>query len=125
MYLLHVAPSAPVRLVGGSTCAAGKLEVQFDGVWGEVCYSNWNQSEAEVVCRQLGHAAVVDTWSVPIGDSRIWLSGVQCSGSEDALSRCQHNGWGTVEIYSGKQAVWVQCQQSGSCSSSGESERML
>ena len=43
-----------MRLVGGSDSSEGRVEIQVAGVWGTVCYNNWGDIDAEVVCRQLG-----------------------------------------------------------------------
>ena len=53
-----------VRLVGGSVInVEGRVEICINRVWGTVCSttsryyyrSNWDVSDAKVVCRQLGH----------------------------------------------------------------------
>ena len=45
-----------IRLVGGVTNSAGRLEVCGDGMWGRVCnrLEFWGPDNARVVCRQLG-----------------------------------------------------------------------
>lgn len=35
--------------------AVGRLEIFHNGVWGTVCSSGFGQTEADVVCQQLGY----------------------------------------------------------------------
>ena len=46
-----------VRLAGGEMANQGRVEVCYNGVWGSVCAGDgeWTQSEASVVCKQLGY----------------------------------------------------------------------
>ena len=49
-----------VRLVNGRQPSEGRVEVCFNETWGIICgYINlweWNISEADVVCHQLGYS---------------------------------------------------------------------
>ena len=50
-----------IRLTGGLTDAEGTVEICRGNLWGLVSEVGWNNSEAQVVCRQLG----VDSQSKP------------------------------------------------------------
>ena len=52
--------------MGGAYSSEGIVEVYFNGQWGVVCDSGFNQNTATTVCRQLGHGAA----SFTMGDSR-------------------------------------------------------
>lgn len=44
-----------MRLTGGSSPAAGRLEICANQVWGTVCEQGWGTSATNAVCRQLGY----------------------------------------------------------------------
>ena len=43
-----------VRLVGGETEREGRVEMCYNGVWGSVCASGWDEVAANLVCSELG-----------------------------------------------------------------------
>ena len=43
-----------VRLVGGNSTVQGRVEVCVNNQWGTVCSNSWSNSDAGIVCRQLG-----------------------------------------------------------------------
>ncbi|XP_030846988.1 LOW QUALITY PROTEIN: deleted in malignant brain tumors 1 protein-like [Strongylocentrotus purpuratus] len=75
------------RLVDGYSSDEGRVEISFhEGQWGTVCDDSWDDSDARVVCRQLGYSGNV-------GVARSYLDGVGCSGNESRLTDCSNGGW--------------------------------
>ncbi|XP_078016986.1 neurotrypsin isoform X1 [Epinephelus lanceolatus] len=86
----------PLRLVGGLEDFEGRVEVYHNGKWGTVCNNQWDDTDAEVVCRQLNLGGVAKAWTgahFGQGDGPIFLDGVQCTGNELSLEECPHNPW--------------------------------
>ncbi|XP_009328517.1 PREDICTED: soluble scavenger receptor cysteine-rich domain-containing protein SSC5D-like [Pygoscelis adeliae] len=89
--------STSVRLVGGPNRCSGRVEVLHKDVWGTICDDQWDLREAKVVCRQLGCGTAV---SAPReskygeGKGQIWLSDVNCTGTEASLTECETKPWG-------------------------------
>ncbi|XP_057682640.1 neurotrypsin-like [Corythoichthys intestinalis] len=86
----------PLRLVGGEEDFEGRVEVFHAGRWGSVCDDQWDDRDAEVVCRQLGFSGVAKAWSwahFGQGSGPILLDAVKCTGNELFLDQCPHGHW--------------------------------
>ena len=46
-----------VRIVGSNYEQYGRVEVCINGTWGTICGNFWNDSDASVVCAQLGFSS--------------------------------------------------------------------
>nr|XP_055032246.1 neurotrypsin [Misgurnus anguillicaudatus] len=86
----------PLRLVGGQEDFEGRVEVFHEGRWGTICDDQWDDMDAEVVCRHLGLGGIPKAWSwahFGQGSGPIQLDAVQCTGNELSLDECRHSGW--------------------------------
>ena len=82
-----------VRLADGvpNLMHMGQVELEYRGLWGTVCSSNWDIREAQVVCRQLGYdKAVAATHYSAFGEStgHVWAQSFDCNGEESRLDEC-------------------------------------
>ena len=78
------------------------MEVYYNGEWGTVCDDGWDDTDAGVVCRQLGFgssgiaigSAVTAITSSGYGylPKPALLDRVTCSGNETILASCAHYG---------------------------------
>ena len=89
-----------MRLVGGSSSLEGRVEIYYNDQWGTICNRNWDIDDATVVCHQLGFHGEATAVINSIFDSAslstpIWLSLLECNGTEDYLADCRHNRWGS------------------------------
>jgi deleted-in-malignant-brain-tumors protein 1 len=87
-----------VRLVDGLGPTSGRVEICHAGEWGTVCDDAWDDSDAAVVCRQLGlnpaGARGLQFSFYGEGEGQIWLDQVGCAGGEATLASCVSDGWG-------------------------------
>ncbi|XP_051559658.1 neurotrypsin [Myxocyprinus asiaticus] len=87
----------PVRLSGGPSAYEGRVEVYHAGQWGTVCDDQWDDNDAEVVCRQLGLGGIAKAWVgayFGAGSGRILLDEVSCTGNELSIEQCPKKAWG-------------------------------
>ncbi|XP_033996898.1 CD5 antigen-like isoform X2 [Trematomus bernacchii] len=95
-YILNLTCSDSVRLLGGTGLCSGRLEVksnqsnQSNPSWSSVCEADFDQQDAQVVCRQLGCGApsVLQGALYGEGEAPMWTKEFQCGGHESALLDC-------------------------------------
>uniref|UniRef100_A0A673KPB0 Si:ch211-161n3.4 n=1 Tax=Sinocyclocheilus rhinocerous TaxID=307959 RepID=A0A673KPB0_9TELE len=87
-----------VRLVGGNSRCAGRVEVLHRGQWGTVCGVDFDMADAAVVCRELDCGEPVDVVvdaHFGSGSGAIWPNRKLCTGSESTLKNCGSVQWGS------------------------------
>ncbi|KAL6460171.1 hypothetical protein MHYP_G00319300 [Metynnis hypsauchen] len=99
-----------VRLSGGMECE-GEVEVYFMQDWRRVLLDSWTESEAFVVCRQLGCGSVISVSSSSTSSPEhrhMCVTGFSCSGSEAHLGNCSNEG--TVNC-SSREQLSITCSE--------------
>ncbi|XP_062417961.1 scavenger receptor cysteine-rich type 1 protein M130-like, partial [Pungitius pungitius] len=103
-----------IRLVGGSGLCSGRLEVRSNqsNQWSSVCEEDFDQQDAEVVCRELGCGAPSVLRGALYGEveAPMWTKGFQCGGHESALLDCRSSGSERNTCSPGK-AVGLTCSE--------------
>jgi len=81
-----------VRLVEGSSSNEGRVEVYHNGKWRSVCDNRWDDTDAGVVCRELGvGSSGISSYFGNSGSRRV-LSDVVCTDNDMMLAHCGHYG---------------------------------
>ena len=103
------AAEGDLRLADGLEYA-GRLEIWRNGQWGTVCDDLFDNRDADVACRQMGHYSgefVAGSGRWPIGSGPIWLDDLRCTGEETRLDECSHT---THHDCSHHEDVGVSCE---------------
>ncbi|XP_061085802.1 deleted in malignant brain tumors 1 protein-like [Conger conger] len=80
-----------IRLVGGTDLCSGRVEVHHGSSWGTVCDADFDQQDAEVVCRELGCGAPKELRGAAAfgqGEGQVWAEEMQCRGNESQINSC-------------------------------------
>ena len=88
------------------------MEVYYNGEWGTVCDDGWDDTDAGVVCRQLGFGSngrAIGSAGFGQGTGLILLWSVHCNGSEPILARCGHFGISINKSCSHAEDAGVRC----------------
>ena len=101
-----------VRLVRGNSYNEGRVEVYYNNRWGTVCDDGWDNTDADVVCRQLGFGSsgtAIVSAGFGQGSGSIWLDSVTCTGNESILAMCGHLGVGVTRSCFHSEDAGVRC----------------
>ncbi|XP_026161562.1 scavenger receptor cysteine-rich type 1 protein M160-like [Mastacembelus armatus] len=101
-----------VRLVNGTSLCSGRLEVKSKQWWSSVCEADFDQRDAEVVCRELGCGAPLVLQGALYGEveAPMWTREFQCGGHESALLDCRSSDSDRNTCSPGK-AVGLTCSE--------------
>ncbi|XP_069047765.1 scavenger receptor cysteine-rich type 1 protein M130-like [Lepisosteus oculatus] len=89
---LPTSAGSDVRLVGGTSPCAGRVEVLHAGQWVTVDGEGWDASASAVVCRQLGCGPAMTAPGGAHsgkGSGKVWPRRASCTGTEAALRDCR------------------------------------
>ena len=104
------------RLRDGPDNSAGRVEVFFAGQWGTVCDDEFDDNEANVVCRQLGFEGGEARTAGFFGSGwgSILLSELKCEGDESSLLECPRQKYnGMCDHYEDAGVVCERCEYYG------------
>ncbi|XP_054848825.1 deleted in malignant brain tumors 1 protein-like isoform X2 [Eublepharis macularius] len=96
-----------IRLVNGPSQCSGRVEILHDRLWGTICDDDWDLEDAEVVCRYLGCGTALSALQgahFGSGPGPIWLDGINCTGTENAISKCHAKEWGENSCFHNEDA---------------------
>ena len=100
--------------MGGSSYNEGRVEVNYNGEWGTVCDDGWDDTDAGVVCRQLGFGSsgtAIRSAGFGQGSGSIWLDSVTCTGNESTLASCGHLGVNVTRSCDHSNDAGVRCSE--------------
>ena len=86
-------PVSKLRLANGRTEHEGRVEIFRFGQWGTICDEYWDINDARVICRELGFFNAIEATNGSYhgnGTGSIWLSEVNCEGTERTIDDCPH-----------------------------------
>ncbi|XP_078133032.1 scavenger receptor cysteine-rich type 1 protein M130-like [Sander vitreus] len=114
-YILDLTCSDSVRLVDGTSLCSGRLEVKTNQSiqrWSSVCEDDFDQQDAEVVCRELGCGPPSVLQGALYGEVEPpkRTKEFQCGGHESALLDCRSSGSDRNTCSPGK-AVGLTCSE--------------
>ena len=82
-----------MRLVNGGSFY-GRVEIEYNNIWGTVCDDDFDLNDAIVICRQLGFIGVHQIKFYGPGSGPIYVDKLSCKGFESDLFQCPHSGFG-------------------------------
>ncbi|KAL4219778.1 hypothetical protein ACF0H5_020191 [Mactra antiquata] len=91
--ILCTKPSTPItdiRLTDGVGLYDGRVEIQMNGTWGDVCYDSFTRTEASAICNILFNLPWFDYGSDLVYgyNNYVHLNELNCDGDETDIQEC-------------------------------------
>ncbi|XP_052262075.1 uncharacterized protein LOC127865958 isoform X2 [Dreissena polymorpha] len=89
-----------VRLVSDVNDYQGRVEFQYLGVWGTVCFDRFTQNDATVICNSGGYSGprsgnitIHNSTKYDSGSGSLIIDELKCKGNESDLDECASYPW--------------------------------
>ncbi|XP_072122590.1 scavenger receptor cysteine-rich domain-containing protein DMBT1-like isoform X2 [Mobula birostris] len=103
-----------MRLVNGNHSCEGRVEVRYNGRWGTVCSEKLDDTDANVICKQMNCGPIesieYDSKKYLEGSDPIWLDEIRCLSYESTLWQCHADPWGKHDCQHSEDAG-VKCKE--------------
>ena len=84
--------------------------VEKHGMNGTICSENWDNTDADVLCRQLSYSGGVAFGPQYSGSSTpMWMSNVQCNGTEKTVQSCKFDMTPSTACLSNHMSARIYC----------------
>lgn len=89
----------------------GLVEIYHSSRWMPICSHGFGRNEAQVACQQMGYTAgwMRNSRDRSRNSRSLWMTNVQCRGTETRLDACRHNNFGARQCPGLKPAA-VTCE---------------
>ncbi|XP_067648737.1 uncharacterized protein [Haliotis asinina] len=89
----------------------GHVEIYHNSRWMPICSHGFGRNEAQVACEQMGYTAgwMRNSRDRSRNSRSLWMTNVQCRGTEIRLDACRHNNFGARQCPGLKPAA-VTCE---------------
>ncbi|CAG2211803.1 unnamed protein product [Mytilus edulis] len=94
-----------IRLVNGSNCLEGRVEININGVWGTISTSSFTYREAGVICKQLGfrgqaaYPLLYGYFGQADSTVPVWYTYLYCYTGTLRLEDCSRSKYGAGNHY--------------------------
>jgi len=90
-YINSLCSNSVTGLADGDVSYEGRVEVFRNGAWSTVCDDLWDQTDADVFCRQVGYPGAEFSYGLAEfgqGSGTIQLRNLRCTGTENSILDC-------------------------------------